>query len=39
MEFGYGLGQLWAIGEVAVFTSFENFKYRSVGWKVSIAFD
>jgi hypothetical protein len=39
LELGYGVGQLWAVGEVAIFTSFENFKYRSVGWKVSIAFD
>jgi hypothetical protein len=39
MELGYGLGQLWAVGEAAVFTSFENFKYRSVGVKVSISVD
>jgi hypothetical protein len=39
IELGYGLGQLWAIGEFSVFTSFENFRYRSVGAKLSIAVD
>jgi len=36
LELGYGLGNIWAIGNVGVFTSFENGKYRSVGVKVSI---
>lgn len=36
IETGYSLGQIMAVGEIGVFTSFENFRYRSVGFKISL---
>jgi len=36
VELGYGIGNIMALGNLGVFTSFENGKYQSVGVKVSI---
>ena len=36
MEFGYGLGNIFLMGHLGVFVSFEHGTYRSVGVKVSI---
>ena len=36
-ELGYGLGQLMLMGEIGVFTSFENFKYKAVGVRINIS--
>jgi hypothetical protein len=34
VELGYGIGNILAVGNLGVFTSFENGKYQSVGVKV-----
>ncbi|HEX2936202.1 MAG TPA: DUF5686 and carboxypeptidase regulatory-like domain-containing protein [Bacteroidales bacterium] len=39
MELGYGLGQIWAVGEIGVFSAFDNWKYSATGLKISIGFN
>jgi hypothetical protein len=39
LELGYSVSQIWAVGEVGVFSTFDNWKYTSTGVKVSIALD
>jgi hypothetical protein len=36
VEVGYGLGQIWAVGEIGVFTAFDNWKYTTTGVNISI---
>ena len=36
VETGYSMGQIWAIGEIGVFTAFEKFHYRSIGVRISL---
>jgi hypothetical protein len=38
IEMGYSVGQIWAIGEIGVFTSFDNWSYSSTGVKICIDF-
>ncbi|MCU4177621.1 DUF5686 family protein [Carboxylicivirga sp. N1Y90] len=38
-EVGYGISQIFLMGSVGTFVGFENGKYRSWGFKVSLNFD
>lgn len=39
VELGYGIGQIYLIGNISVFGSFENGKYKSVGMKLGFKFN
>ena len=39
VELGYGLGQIYLMGNLSVFGSFENGKYRSVGVRIGFKFN
>jgi hypothetical protein len=39
VELGYGLGQIYLMGNLSVFGSFENGRYRSVGMRIGFRFN
>lgn len=39
VELGYGIGQIYLMGNVSVFGSFENGKYKAIGVRVGFKFD